>query len=205
MQITQAEFERRLSSQKNLANSLSRPNNSKQNQSNKKLSAPNGHADSHADSNSQSAATQKSGDQQPKIAVISQPQAVRRPAVPPAIRTTAAILAESGEPIAEIAKQFQMTPGQVQAARNSPILKQNIDRGVERIRDLALDKLMMALGLMTEDKFQNADLKDLSSTAANLSRVYERTGQRLEQQTNIQLIVYAPEQKPMSGYKVIDV
>src|SRR5260370_8172169 len=77
------------------------------------------------------------------------------------IRIVAGILSHT-QSVSSVARELNLTPQQVDSAKNSPVLRSKINNGLERIRELALDKLCLALGLMTQKKFKNAQLKHLS-------------------------------------------
>lgn len=128
------------------------------------------------------------------------PKREQAPPVSKSTRVMAGVLHGTGESAKSVAHGLGMSVSQVRDARALPEARV----GIERVRDLALDKLMLTLGLMTEDKFLNSNLKDLSIVAANMSRIIEKTSPR-EGGATLQLIVYTPELKRESQYKVIDV
>lgn len=138
--------------------------------------------------------------QKPVVKVQPKPKQVQAVPAPRDARIVAGALAATGVPQKTIAREFGLTTNQVQKAQKLPEVRST----VERVKEIALDKLMASLNLMTEDKFENSSLKDLSAVAANLSRVVERTTPQ-ENNTTLQLIVYAPEQKTERSYKVLDV
>lgn len=106
----------------------------------------------------------------------------------------------------EVAKEFGITPAQVYGAKhsNNPSVKGPIQATISRVQELALDKMMQALGLMTEEKFTNASLKDLSIVSANMAKIIEKTTMR-EDDSKVQILIYAPEMRKESSYKMIDV
>lgn len=109
-------------------------------------------------------------------------------------------------PVKDVARELNITPSQVSYAKNTtnPKVKGPIQATIGRVQELALDKMMQALGLMSEEKFTNASLKDLSIVAANMAKIVEKTTQS-DAVASVQLIIYAPEMKRESSYKVIDV
>lgn len=134
------------------------------------------------------------------LKVVPIPKREYTPTPPKETRTVAGILAGTGASVKSVANSFNMTPSQVRTAIKTP----SAQSGIEKIRELAIDKLMLALGLMTEDKFENSSLKDLSYIAANVSRIIEKTSPR-DAAASIQLLVYAPEIKSERMYKTLDV
>lgn len=125
----------------------------------------------------------------------------------PEKRALIGALSAQGVKTKEICENFDVTPQQVRSARKSPKeeVQNRIEDSLNSVRELALDKMLMALGLMTEDKFENANLKDLTAATANLSRVVERTNPRESATSGVQLIIYAPQQKSEQEFKTIDV
>ena len=170
MEITQAEFERRLNSSKNLAASL-------------------------PVARSNSAPTAK---------VLPIKQAPKK-TLDPVTRTVAAILANSGDKKSAIASQFNINQSQITSAQNSSKIKDRVSSGTERVRELALDRTMKALGLMTDDKFADANLRELSAVARDMSRVVESTTEKVVNDSRLQIIIQAPAQKTEDHYKTIDV
>jgi hypothetical protein len=118
-------------------------------------------------------------------------------------RTVAAILANSGDK--QTAKDLGLSSTQIKSAQNSSKIQNKVSAGTERVRELALDKLMSALGLMTEEKFENANLRELSGVARDMSRVVESTTEKVVQDSRLQIIIQAPPQKTEDYYKTLDV
>ena len=120
----------------------------------------------------------------------------------------AGTLVKTGESANEVAKVMNLDIPQVkQAARTSdPVIADPRDSGINRVRDLAIEKTLIALGAMTPDKFESADLKSLSSVAANLSRVVDKTTEReRDRNTTVNVVLYSPVAKSESDFKVIDI
>lgn len=80
-----------------------------------------------------------------------------------------------------------------------------LDRQMGVVRDAALDRLMDSLGLLSKEKMESCKPKELSDIAANMGKVIEKTlpkAQRDGAQMNV--IVYAPEQKTEKAYRVVE-
>jgi len=130
----------------------------------------------------------------------------RGPEADAATRTVAAILAATKTPEAKKdLKDLDITPAQISSAKNSPKIADKTKAGNERVRELALDKLMQALGLMDDDKFERASLKELSTVARDMSRVVESTSPRDQRTPAMQIIIHAPSQKSEDSYLTVDV
>ena len=130
---------------------------------------------------------------------------VRGPNVPTEVKVVAGALAVQTS-VREASEALDVSMGVVREAKNSsnPEVKQGVSDALERVRDLALDKLMNSLDLMTNEKLNEGSAKDLAVVAANMSRVVEKTSPRAEA-ANVQLVVYAPQQRQEKQYKVVDV
>ena len=130
---------------------------------------------------------------------------VRGPAVPVSVKITAGALARQTN-VKDVSAELGISPGVVRDSMNStnPVVRQGVDTALDRVRELAIDKLMESLRLITPEKMDKTSAKELSTIAANMSRVVEKTSPR-EQNANVQLIVYAPQQREEKQYRVIDV
>lgn len=123
------------------------------------------------------------------------------PEQPREAKILSGILARVGDgSVQEIAKEFGVSVKQINKNQKLP----EVSATVERVRELALDKLMCALNFMSPEMFRNSDLKDLSTVAANMSRIIEKTNPR-EANSGIQLLVYAPVMRDEKHYKVVDI
>ena len=82
-----------------------------------------------------------------------------------------------------------------------------VEAQLTQVRDVAMEKLMVTLGLMTDDKLEGVKAIDLSKIASNVSLVVSRTLPKEEAPTNqnIQLLVYSPVVKDESSFEVIEV
>lgn len=119
-----------------------------------------------------------------------------------ATKTVAAILSHTKDP--EL-KDLDLSAGQIQQAKSSKKVQKNISAGLERIQELAIDKMMEALGLMTPEKFADASLKDLSAVTRDMSRVIENTREKRDGDSQLQIIIHAPSQKSEDSYLTVDV
>lgn len=98
--------------------------------------------------------------------------------------------------------------GKVQGpmGRTIPGLKERIEDSVEKVRALCLDKMTTALTNMTDEKFENKDIKELSQVTANLGRVISATADRNSTRINAgQVIFVTPGQASPDEYKQVDV
>jgi methylphosphotriester-DNA--protein-cysteine methyltransferase len=112
----------------------------------------------------------------------------------------AASLVAQGESVKDVVAATGLSPKQIASEKHAPEVKKTVDR----VKELALEKTLIALGLMTQEKFENANLKDLAVAASSTAKVYERISER-ENASSVQFIIHAPQVKNLSQYKVIDV
>ena len=123
------------------------------------------------------------------------------PAANKDVKVAAATLVALGTPTKDVCSQFNLSPAQVYSAKDDPRVQSSIDR----VRNLALDKMLIAMGLMTQEKFENATLKDLASSVSSLSRAVSSIAPKESGDNVVQFIVHAPQSKSLSQYKTIEV
>jgi hypothetical protein len=81
-------------------------------------------------------------------------------------------------------------------------LKEHIDGNVMTARDRAVDKLLSAIGLITDEKMDKCKAPELSRIAADMSRVVEKTAPK-QVNSGVQVLVYAPTIKKEENYEVV--
>lgn len=88
-----------------------------------------------------------------------------------------------------------------------PDIQERINTNLGLVRDKALEKLMSTLGLIDEGKLLDQDAKGLAHVASSLSRVVKDTApaEISSRDTNVQVVVYAPQQRDEKRFEVIDV
>lgn len=116
-------------------------------------------------------------------------------------REVGAALGMSHHSVAQYAKG-QSTP-------NVPNLelKGKLEADLSKVRDKALERLLSSLDLLDDDKVGKASAKDISSIAANMSKVMASTLPKEDANANIraQLIVYAPTQITENKFEVVEI
>ena len=70
------------------------------------------------------------------------------------------------------------------------------------IRDIATTKLLQALNLIDPTDVEN---KDLPRVASQLSQIVERLEDKSNKNSTVELHLYAPQQKKVNQYAIIDV
>jgi len=149
---------------------------------------------------------------EPHVEILPNPRAGKRPELPGFLKTTMAILHQSGAGTqAEVAEVFGTTQAEVSHIENGRSDK-GLDKGAieaaqSEIRDVAMKKLLGTLGLLTEDKISKCKAGEISTIAANLSRVVEKT---LPKDTGpgsggVNITIYAPQPRDEKSYKTLEV
>ena len=89
--------------------------------------------------------------------------------------------------------------------REVPELQSKVDEIVGNAQEKAAERLMSALGFITDDKLAQAKARDLSGIAADMSRVIEKTSPKSANLAGANIVIYAPVQKSEDSYEVIEV
>jgi len=86
-----------------------------------------------------------------------------------------------------------------------PELVDNTRKKLNEIRDVAMDKLLMTLGVIKDVDVNLLGAKDASIVAGNLSKVVEKTLPKNEETSSRpQVVMYAPVQQNIEQYNVIE-
>lgn len=129
------------------------------------------------------------------------------------VRATVGILSASNSATnKELQNEFGMTRNQITGARKSKKLSlaSKIERGKDRVSELAIDKLMHTLGLLTEEKISECEKpKDIADIAVSMSKIVasmsSSKADKKDAAASVQLTVYAPSMREVSSYTVVDV
>lgn len=122
-------------------------------------------------------------------------------------RNEIALRARLGEKTSALAAEFQITQGNVshiKTGRTHGIDEKEIVESLSEVRDKALDRLMVSLGLITDEKLAKCNAKELSVVAANMGKVVEKTIPR-DSVDRINLVIYTPELKQERAFDVVDI
>jgi transcriptional regulator with XRE-family HTH domain len=123
-------------------------------------------------------------------------------------RTDIAIRTRLGESQAEIARATglnTLTVNNIAQGKVKGIDEEKVERVIGEARDLALERLMSSLGLLTEDKLSGCSAKDLSVIASNMGRVVEKIQTKETQPDNINFIIYSPELKQERAFEIVEI
>lgn len=84
-------------------------------------------------------------------------------------------------------------------------LKEKTEEKLKVIRDEAVKKLMLAMGMITPDKLEKCEARDLSIVAGNMSKIVERTIPKESSTNTVNLVVYSPQQKSLRDFEVVEI
>lgn len=108
-----------------------------------------------------------------------------------------------------VAEAFGVTQPHVSMIKNGVTggqeVADRIEQSLGEVRDKAIEKLMIVFGLLTPEKLGAEKARGLSAIAADMSRVVEKTSPRQFGGPQVQLVVYAPQQREESKYRTIEV
>lgn len=123
-------------------------------------------------------------------------------------RTEIATRARLGENQEELGKEFGVTQENVSQIKNGKVKgvdEDKVNAEIAKVRDKALDRLMTSLGLITDDKLSGCNARDLSTIAANMGRVVEKTMPKVESNDRVNIIIYSPEIKDERTFKTLEI
>lgn len=126
------------------------------------------------------------------------------------VRSTIGVLAASKQCSSqEIQKEFGVTKNQIIGAVNSKKLniKDKIALGKDRVSELALDKLMETLGLLSIAEIAGEKPKDRAMIAEKMSNIFAQMSktEEKEDKTKVSLTVISPGIRDISAFTTIDV
>ena len=110
----------------------------------------------------------------------------------------------------DIAKHFGVTQAAVsylkrEATDSQDAAKTNAELEREAsVRSLAIDKMMLAMGLITEEKLERMNAEKLAYTANQLATVHKCASDQ-QSKPLVNLVVYAPEVRSEESFKIIEI
>jgi len=127
-------------------------------------------------------------------------------AISPGLQVIAGVLAKT-EKVSVVARALEINESSVRNAAHSkdPEVSSAIERTTEKIRDLALNKLMASLGIVNDETLSQCGAKDASTVARNLAGVVEKLSPKDVMGSNVTLVVYAPQLRNEKHYDTIEV
>jgi len=126
------------------------------------------------------------------------------PNAPTSLRIVAGVLANAEGNAAQVARNLQLTSGQVRYAEKIETPEAKLTE--KKVQEVALTRIMDAFGLLNPVTMAGEKPKDISSIAANLSRVYANLREKDSgTNNNLTVQIYAPSQRKLTDYETIEV
>jgi hypothetical protein len=122
------------------------------------------------------------------------------------LRTLAGSLAHF-DSIDNVAESLSLTKQQVITSKNSTNgeLKKRVKDTVDEVSELALSKLMDALGLLRVESMMDLKAVDISKIASNLSRVHSNVKKVDQGSTSPMFVIHAPVQNNINHYETVSI
>ena len=107
-----------------------------------------------------------------------------------------------------VAEEFGVAPITAHEAKEShghPEAQEAIQRQLGEVRDLAITKMLTAMGVISTEKIQKLKVTGALRVINGMATVLEKTVEKGQQVSTNQVIIYAPQVKESSDYSFIDV
>jgi len=119
----------------------------------------------------------------------------------------------------ELAEEYAVSPATVSRIKSQAIEIERQDyllehgerpearneRVKEEVKNRAIDKMMLSMGLITEEGLSKLNAVGLASVATNLSKVAKNIDPPQAQGPLINLVIYSPETRSEDSYKIIEI
>ena len=112
------------------------------------------------------------------------------------------------EKASDVAQNFGVAPITAHLAKESraqPEVHDRIQKRLEIVKDQALDKMLAAMGVITDEKIKKLSIKGALSVAKNMAVIVEKTGEKIGTPANNQVVIYAPQLKSESDFTDVKV
>jgi len=122
-------------------------------------------------------------------------------------RNEIAVRSRLGETQVDLAKEFrvsQNTVSNIERGRTE-VDERSVNQRLDDVQDVAMSKLLTAMGYITPDKLQAQSPVNLSTVANNMSRIISNIRRKDDDGPKVIVQIYAPELKKESSYKTLDV
>jgi transcriptional regulator with XRE-family HTH domain len=142
------------------------------------------------------------------IIPLQQPGNKEKPKLDSEEKNEIAFRARAGETQVSLAAEFgvsQSAIGEIEQGRTK-VDEIVVQSRLDQVQDVAMTKLLESLGYITSDKMDKCKATDLSSIAANMSKVVSNVrGKSNETGPIVNVNVYAPELRNERTFKTIEV
>ena len=143
-----------------------------------------------------------------EVIPLGNPGNKEKPKLEPEQKDEIAFRARAGEKQKDLAVEFgvsQSAIGEIEQGRTK-VNEAEVNRRLDAVQDVAMNKLLESLGYMTTDKLDKCKATDLSSIAANMSKVVSNVRTKNNDSGPVvQVQIFAPELRNEKTYKTIEV
>lgn len=143
-----------------------------------------------------------------EIVPLGQPGNKEKPKLDPEQKDEIAFRARAGENQTTLAKEFHVSQsaiGEIEQGRTK-VDEVAVQTRLDQVQDVAMNKLLESLGYISSDKLDKCKATDLSSIAANMSKVVSNVRVKTNDTGPIVNVnVYAPELRNERTFKTIEV
>lgn len=135
-----------------------------------------------------------------------------RPALSDAERAAIGVAAVLTSP-AQAARDFGVSSttamraaeGKNAAGVMHPAVQSQIQTRLDKVADQAIDRLTAALNNLTDKKIGDEKGTGIAKIASDMANIVEKITPKNREADNVQVIIYAPQQRDISEYEVVDV
>lgn len=110
----------------------------------------------------------------------------------------------------DLAQEFGVTQAAVSYLKRTAEAERQSSPEQERflensIKDLANQKMLLAMGLISEEKLEKMKATDLANVSAAMAKVVSSVSPKQQIGAQINLVVYSPEVRSESSYKIVEI
>lgn len=142
------------------------------------------------------------------IIPLGQPGNTSKPKLDSETKDEIAFRARAGETQVSLAAEFNVSQsaiGEIEQGRTK-VNEEAVNKRLDSISDVAMTKLLESIGYITSDKMDKCKATDLSSIAANMSKVVSNVRTKTDSSGPVVNVnVYAPELRNERTFKTIEV
>lgn len=128
------------------------------------------------------------------------------------------VIAAAGElsGIEETAKAFELSRPSVSTMKHGKVtycdttrenkeMKSKTELILDKVNENAADRILKSISYITDEKLENSKVSDLSTVAANMARIIEKTNpKKQEAQVGTQILIYAPSLKQENQFEIVE-
>lgn len=106
----------------------------------------------------------------------------------------------------ELAEEYGVSQPAIGAIKRSAEAKNLaiIDNVDEQVKNMAVEKMMLAMGLIDEDSLTQLRATELASISSQMAKVYAAANPK-QNQVAVNLVIYSPEIKEEKSYPVVEI